>query len=123
MKKKAVPVGIEDFERIINEDYYYVDKTMLIEELLINRAPVTLFTRPRRFGKTLNMSMIKYFFDVKNKEENKKLFENLKISNSEYMSEQGKYPVIFISLKDLKGKSWEENFILIKKYIKNIYMY
>ena len=122
MRKKAVPVGIEDFERIIREDYYYVDKTMLIEELLINRAPVTLFTRPRRFGKTLNMSMIKYFFDVKNKEENKKLFENLKISNSEYMSEQGKYPVIFISLKDLKGNSWEENFILIKKYIKNIYM-
>jgi len=122
MRKKAVPVGIEDFERIINEDYYYVDKTILIEELLINRAPVTLFTRPRRFGKTLNMSMIKSFFDIKNKEENKKLFENLKISNSEYMSEQGKYPVIFISLKDLKGNSWEENFILIKKYIKNIYM-
>ena len=122
MRKKAVPVGIEDFERIVREDYYYVDKTLLIEELLINRAPVTLFTRPRRFGKTLNMSMIKYFFDVKNKEENKKLFENLKISNSEYMSEQGKYPVIFISLKDLKGNSWEENFILIKKYIKNIYM-
>ena len=122
MRKKAVPVGIEDFERIINEDYYYVDKTILLEELLINRAPVTLFTRPRRFGKTLNMSMIKSFFDIKNKEENKKLFENLKISNSEYMSEQGKYPVIFISLKDLKGNSWEENFILIKKYIKNIYM-
>jgi len=55
MRKKAVPVGLEDFERIINEDYY-LDKTMLIEELLINRAPVTLFTRPRRFGKTLNMS-------------------------------------------------------------------
>ena len=89
MRKKAVPVGIEDFERIVREDYYYVDKTQLIEELLINRAPVTLFTRPRRFGKTLNMSMIKYFFDVKNKEENKKLLENLKISNSEYMSEQG----------------------------------
>ena len=122
MRKKAVPVGIEDFERIINEDYYYVDKTMLIEELLINRAPVTLFTRPRRFGKTLNMSMIKSFFDIKNKEENKKLFENLKIFNSEYISEQGKYPVIFISLKDLKGNSWGENFILIKKHIKNVYM-
>ena len=70
-------MGLEDFERIINEDYY-VDKTMLIEELLINRAPVTLFTRPRRFGKTLNMSIIRYFFDVKNKEENRKVFENLK---------------------------------------------
>ena len=121
MKKKAVPVGIEDFERIINEDYYYVDKTMLIEELLINRAPVTLFTRPRRFGKTLNMSMIKYFFDVKNKEENKKLFENLKIYNSEYMSEQGKYPVIFISLKDLKGDTWEECLKRLKLFIFDLY--
>ena len=115
MRTKAVPVGIEDFERIINEDYYYVDKTMLIEELLTNRVPVTLFTRPRRFGKTLNMSMIRYFFDVKNKEENRKLFENLKIYNSEYMSEQGKYPVIFFSLKDLKGDTWEKCFENLKK--------
>ena len=122
MRKKAVPVGIEDFERIINEDYYYVDKTMLIEELLINRAPVTLFTRPRRFGKTLNMSMIKYFFDVKNKEENKKLFENLKIYNSEYMSEQGKYPVIFVSLKDLKGNTWEECLNRLKLFIFDLYV-
>ena len=122
MRKKAVPVGIEDFERIVREDYYYVDKTLLIEELLINRAPVTLFTRPRRFGKTLNMSMIKYFFDVKNKEENKKLFENLKISNSEYMSEQGKYPVIFISLKDLKGNSWKECLKRLKLFIFDLYI-
>ena len=121
MRKKAVPVGIEDFERIVREDYYYVDKTQLIEELLINRAPVTLFTRPRRFGKTLNMSMIKYFFDVKNKEENKKLFENLKIYNSEYMSEQGKYPVIFISLKDLKGDTWEKCFENLKKTMYKIF--
>ena len=121
MRKKAVPVGIEDFERIVREDYYYVDKTLLIEELLINRAPVTIFTRPRRFGKTLNMSMIKYFFDVKNKEKNKKLFENLKVSNSEYMSEQGKYPVIFISLKDLKGDTWEECLKRLKLFIFDLY--
>ena len=121
MRKKAVPVGIEDFERIVREDYYYVDKTLLIEELLINRAPVTIFTRPRRFGKTLNMSMIKYFFDVKNKEKNKKLFENLKIYNSEYMSEQGKYPVIFISLKDLKGDTWEECLKRLKLFIFDLY--
>jgi len=121
MRKKAVPVGIEDFERIINEDYYYVDKTMLIEELLINRAPVTLFTRPRRFGKTLNMSMLKYFFDVKDKEENKKLFENLKVFDSEYMSEQGKYPVIFISLKDLKEDTWEECLESIKDIMYKIF--
>ena len=121
MRKKAVPVGIEDFERIINEDYYYVDKTMLIEKLLINRTPVTLFTRPRRFGKTLNMSMLKYFFDVKDKEENKKLFENLKIYDSEYMSEQGKYPVIFISLKDLKEDTWEECLESIKDIMYKIF--
>ena len=121
MRTKAVPVGIEDFERIINEDYYYVDKTMLIEELLINRAPVTLFTRPRRFGKTLNMSMLRYFFDVKDKEENKKLFENLKIYDSEYMSEQGKYPVIFVSLKDLKEDTWEECLESIKDIMYKIF--
>ena len=122
MRKKAVPVGIEDFKELIQEGYYYIDKTLLIDEMLMNRSKVTLFTRPRRFGKTLNMSMLKYFFDVKDKEENKKLFENLKVSDSEYMSEQGKYPVIFISLKDLKGNTWEENFILIKKHMKNLYM-
>ena len=122
MRKKAVPVGIEDFKELIQEGYYYIDKTLLIDEMLMNKSKVTLFTRPRRFGKTLNMSMLKYFFDVKDKEENKKLFENLKVSDSEYMSEQGKYPVIFISLKDLKGNTWEENFMLIKKHIKNLYM-
>jgi len=122
MRRKAVPVGIEDFKELIQEGYYYIDKTLLIDEMLMNKSKVTLFTRPRRFGKTLNMSMLKYFFDVKDKEENKKLFENLKVSDSEYMSEQGKYPIIFISLKDLKGNTWEENFVLIKKHIKNLYM-
>ena len=122
MRKKAVPVGIEDFKELIQDEYYYVDKTLLIDEMLMNKSKVTLFTRPRRFGKTLNMSMLRYFFDVKDKEENKKLFENLKVFDSEYMVEQGKYPVIFVSLKDLKGNTWEENFILIKKHIKNLYM-
>ena len=121
MRKKAVPVGIEDFERIINEDYYYVDKTMLIEELLINRAPVTLFTRPRRFGKTLNMSMIKSFFDIKNKEENKKLFQNLYIEKSDFFEEQGAYPVVYISLKGIKADTWESSFFLIKSLISSIY--
>ena len=78
MKKKAVPVGIEDFKELIQEGYYYIDKSLLIDEMLMNKSKVTLFTRPCRFGKTLNMSMIKFFFDIKNKEENKRLFENLK---------------------------------------------
>ena len=121
MRKKAIPVGIEDFKELIQEGYYYIDKTLLIDEMLINKSKVTLFTRPRRFGKTLNMSMLKYFFDVKNKEENKKLFENLKVSNSEYMSEQGKYPVIFISLKDLKGDTWEECLKRLKLFIFDLY--
>ena len=121
MRKKAVPVGIEDFKELIQEGYYYIDKTLLIDEMLMNRSKVTLFTRPRRFGKTLNMSMIKYFFDVKDKEENKKLFENLKVSNSEYMSEQGKYPVIFISLKDLKEDTWEECLESIKDIMYKIF--
>ena len=121
MRKKAVPVGIEDFKELIQDGYYYIDKTLLIDEMLMNKSKVTLFTRPRRFGKTLNMSMIKYFFDVKDKEENKKLFENLKVSNSEYMSEQGKYPVIFISLKDLKGDTWEECIESIKDIMHKIF--
>ena len=121
MGKKAIPVGIENFEDIIKDNYYYVDKSMLIEDILVNRAAVTLFTRPRRFGKTLNMSMIKYFFDVRNKDENRKLFEGLKIFGSEYMKEQGKYPVIFVSLKDLRGDTWEDTFENLKSFISDLY--
>ena len=121
MRKKAVPVGIEDFKELIQEGYYYIDKTLLIDEMLMNKSKVTLFTRPRRFGKTLNMSMLKYFFDIKDKEENKKLFENLKVSDSEYMSEQGKYPVIFVSLKDLKEDTWEECLESIKDIMYKIF--
>ena len=121
MGKKAIPIGIENFEDIIKDNYYYVDKSMLIEDILVNRAAVTLFTRPRRFGKTLNMSMIKYFFDVRNKDENRKLFEELKIFGSEYMKEQGKYPVIFVSLKDLRGDTWEDAFENLKSFISDLY--
>ena len=121
MGKKAIPIGIENFEDIIKDNYYYVDKSMLIEDILVNRAAVTLFTRPRRFGKTLNMSMIKYFFDVRNKDENRKLFEELKIFGSEYMKEQGKYLVIFVSLKDLRGDTWEDTFENLKSFISDLY--
>ena len=121
MGKKAIPIGIENFEDIIKDNYYYVDKSMLIEDILVNRAAVTLFTRPRRFGKTLNMSMIKYFFDIRNKDENRKLFEGLKIFGSEYMREQGKYPVIFVSLKDLRGDTWEDTFENLKSFISDLY--
>ena len=106
--KKGIGIGIEDFSEVIKENCYYIDKTKWIGEILEDKSKIKLFTRPRRFGKTLNMSMLKYFFNVENKEENKKLFSGLDIEKSEYMSEQGQYPVIFISLKSIKAKTWEE---------------
>ena len=119
--KKGIGLGIDDFKEIIKEDCYYFDKTNWIEELLKDRTKIKLFTRPRRFGKTLNMSTLKYFFDVKNAEENRKLFKDLYIEKSEYFKEQGQYPVIFISLKDLKKNTWEECFFEIKELLRNLY--
>ena len=95
---KGLPIGVEDFKKIRETNCYYIDKTKLIEDLLIDKTEVKLFCRPRRFGKTLSMSTLRYFFDIKNGEENRKLFDGLYISNSPLMSEQGKYPVIFLSL-------------------------
>ena len=120
-KKKKLPIGISNFKEIIEYDYYYFDKTKFIEKILEERSKVKLFTRPRRFGKTLNMSMLRYFFDVKNREENRKLFENLEISKSEYFSEQGKYPVISISFRNYDEENWEEGFKIIKTTIANAY--
>ena len=119
--KKPLPIGIDDFKTIIEEDYYYVDKTKMIETLLDDGAKVTLFTRPRRFGKTLNMSMLNYFFNLKNKEENRKLFENLYISKSKYMSQQGEYPVIYLSFKDIKALNWEKCYYLTRRLIGYLY--
>ena len=119
--KKGIGLGIDDFRKIIKEDCYYFDKTNWIEELLKDRTQIKLFTRPRRYGKTLNMSTLKYFFDVKNAEENRKLFKDLYIEKSEYFKEQGQYPVIFISLKDLKKNTWEECFFEIKELLRNLY--
>ena len=119
--KKPLPIGIDDFKTIIEEDYYYVDKTKMIETLLDDGAKVTLFTRPRRFGKTLNMSMLNYFFNLKNKEKNRKLFQNLYISKSKYMSQQGKYPVIYLSFKDIKALNWEKCYYLTRRLIGYLY--
>ncbi|KDE69300.1 9-O-acetyl-N-acetylneuraminate esterase [Fusobacterium necrophorum DJ-2] len=105
---KLLPIGITDFKEIMESNCYYIDKTQWIEELLQDGAKVKLFTRPRRFGKTLNMSMLQYFWDISNKEENRKLFQGLKIERSPYMEEQGKYPVIYMTLKDMKYGTWEE---------------
>ena len=105
---KGLPIGREDFKEIRENDFYYVDKTKYIEELLLDGTQVKLFCRPRRFGKTLSMSTLRYFFDIKKGEENRKLFDGLYISNSPLMSEQGKYPVIFITMKGIIGRDLEE---------------
>ena len=120
-RKKKLPIGLSDFKEIIEYDYYYFDKTKFIENILEDRSKVKLFTRPRRFGKTLNISMLKYFFDVKNKDENKNLFEGLNISKSEYFNKQGEFPVISISFKDYNEKKWESGFREVKGIIERLY--
>ena len=118
---KRLAIGIDDFRKIIKEDCYYVDKTKFIEDVLQDASNVKLFTRPRRFGKTLNMSMLKYFFDVRDSEENRKLFNGLDIEKSKYIDEQGKYPTILISLKSIKYETWEESLEQLKSLISNLY--
>ena len=105
--KKKLPIGIENFAKLQAEDFYYVDKTMLIKELLDNWAEVNLFTRPRRFGKTLNMSMLKAFFELNS---DKNCFRDTRISREVYLCEQymGKFPVIFISLKSISAQTYEK---------------
>ena len=120
-KKVKLPVGISDFKDVIENNYYYFDKTKFIENILEDGSKVKLFTRPRRFGKTLNISMLKYFFNVKNKYENKKLFENLEISKSEYFEKQGNYPVISISFRNYEKENWENGFKAIKGIVKRLY--
>ena len=118
---KRLAIGIDDFRKIIKEDCYYVDKTKFIEAVLEDASNVKLFTRPRRFGKTLNMSMLKYFFDVRGSEENRKLFNGLGIEKSKYIDEQGKYPTILISLKSIKYETWEESLEQLKSLLSNLY--
>ena len=120
-KKVKLPVGISDFKDVIENNYYYFDKTKFIENILEDGSKVKLFTRPRRFGKTLNISMLKYFFNVKNKYENKKLFENLEISKSEYFEKQGNYPVISISFRNYDEENWDDGLKTIKGILKRVY--
>ena len=102
-----LPVGIEDFQEIRRLGFYYVDKTKLIEQLLENWGKVNLFTRPRRFGKTLNMSMLRYFFEIGT---DRTLFDGLYISQNKQLCEEylGKFSVIFLSLKGVDGLTFEK---------------
>lgn len=118
MALKRLPVGIENFEEIIKEDYYYVDKTQMIADLIADGAKVTLFTRPRRFGKSLNMSMLKYFFEIG---QDKSIFNELKISDYKELCDKhmGKYPVISISLKGVDGLNFESAYDRLRVLIRN----
>ena len=113
MKRKKLPVGIENFEEIRKEGFYYVDKTGLIRDLLNNWGKVNLFTRPRRFGKTLNMSMMKSFFEVGG---DKSVFDGLAISREKALCEtyMGKFPVVFLSLKGVDGLTFETAYGMLR---------
>jgi len=113
---KKLPIGKSDFKSIIQDNFYYIDKTNFISEIIDNSANVILLPRPRRFGKTLNLSMTKYFFDVE--EDNETLFKGLNISkNQEAMAHCGKYPIIYITFKDVKESSFELTFERIKQLV------
>ena len=116
-EKKRLPIGLENFEQLIKDNYYYIDKTKLISELIRNGGMVNLFTRPRRFGKTLNMSMLEYFFST---EGDKNIFEGLEIAKDTKLCEEymGKYPVIFVSLKGINARSYDTAFRLTVETIK-----
>nr|WP_317361751.1 AAA family ATPase [uncultured Blautia sp.] len=125
--KKVIPIGIDNFKEIITEGYYYVDKTLLIKELLDLTGKVNLFTRPRRFGKTLNLSMLQAFFEnTGDEEENQKrreLFKHLQIMNAgdAYTSHMGQYPVIFLTLKSAKQRTFQSALFKIKECISQEY--
>ena len=121
VKHKPLPIGVEDFKRLVDNGYYFVDKTLMIKELLENKESVNLFTRPRRFGKTLNMSMLQRFFEA-TENSNAYLFDGLKIAAyPEYMAYQGQYPVISVSLKSMKQASYTDAFYIYKNLIAKEY--
>lgn len=118
--KKAMPIGIDDFGTL-RAGYYFVDKTDFIRQLIDEHSAVTLLTRPRRFGKTLTMSMLDYFFSLQREQESRSLFDGLAVERAgqKYMQERGQYPVIFVSLKDLKDITWEKMLDSFRSWISN----
>lgn len=122
MSYKPLPIGIDDFKKIRTGNYFYIDKTLLIKELLDMKGEVNLFTRPRRFGKTLNLSMLRYFFE-NTANDQKKLFASTKIMNCEpsYLAHMGQYPVISLTMKSMKQNSYEKAFYCLKEEISREY--
>ncbi|MCF7800098.1 ATP-binding protein [Candidatus Babeliales bacterium] len=115
---KKLPIGISDFKKVIENNYYFVDKSLFIKEIINSNAEVLLLPRPRRFGKTINLSMLKHFFEKIQKNNNKNLFRGLEIEKEkEIMKHQGQYPVIFLTFKDVKELNWEKAFEKIRDII------
>ena len=125
MNTQKLPVGVSDFKEMVTGDYYYVDKTLFIKDIIDKGDKILLIPRPRRFGKTLNLSMLKYFYDCRNKvEENQSFFQSLAIfkAGKKYLDKMGKYPVIFLSFKSIKELDWESCFSKIKQLIQDEYL-
>jgi len=118
---KIIPTGNDDFKKLIETNMYYVDKTLAIEEIIKNNTEVALFPRPRRFGKTLFISMLDNFFNIERKESNKNLFDNLNISKSEYYKYFGSYPVIKLNFKSLKHDDYEVTYGSFKEMIRQVF--
>ncbi len=123
MKRKRIGIGIDNFEEMILKECYYVDKTKFIKKILDSTSKVTLFTRPRRFGKSLNLSMLKYFFE-KNEKDNSDLFEGLYIATAgeEYAQHKSKYPVIMLNFKEGKQEDFETSYFLLKRNIEKEFL-
>ena len=113
---KKLPIGIDDYKKIIEKDYTYIDKTLFIQEIIERGTELALIPRPRRFGKTINMSMLKYFFE-KTKIDHTHLFSSYKIWQTTYREFQGQYPVVFFTLKEVKQKTWELTYDKFKTLI------
>ena len=114
--KKRLPIGIEFFDEIVSKDFYYVDKTMFIADLLRDLGKVNLFTRPRRFGKTLGMTMLRTFFEAGR---DRSLFDGLEISREKELCDKhmGQYPVIFLTLKGVEGRNFQEAYEALRRII------
>ena len=121
--KRPMPVGIEDFKDLVTGNYYFIDKTRFIRELIDTQGKVTLITRPRRFGKTLSLSMLQYFFTLENAEENRQLFAGLDIERAgeKYMSQQGTRPVVFLTLKEVRARAFANMTVLMAEFLRRLY--
>ena len=119
MEYKPLPIGVENFKQMIKDGYFYIDKTIFIKEIIDKMAVINLFTRPRRFGKSLNINMLQYYFDI-TKKDDAWVFDGLNImsQNEKYLSHMNKYPVIKLSLKSAEKNNFKSSFYHIKNELR-----